>query len=45
MKQYQPVEILIMSLKPQDVVTLSGGGQYSADLASDKLDFGAPQYE
>ena len=45
MKQYQPVEIVVMSLKPQDVLTVSYGGQYVVGGNQEKLDFGASQYD
>ena len=45
MKQYQPVEIVVMSLKPQDVLTVSDGGQYVVGANQEKLGFGAPEYD
>ena len=45
MKQYQPVEIVVMSLKPQDVLTVSDGGQYVVGANQETLGFGAPEYD
>lgn len=48
MKRYQPIEMLVISVEDQDVLTLSNGGQYSADGDNSEqsiMRFGVSRYD
>ena len=46
MKRYQTIEMLVISVEDHDVLTLSGGGQYSAGANEQSIvKFGESQYD
>ena len=46
MKRYQTIEMLVISVEDQDVLTLSNGGQYSAGGSEQSImNFGVSQYD
>ena len=45
MKQYRPVEMIVISMEDKDVLTLSVAGQVSVDEKRDAMKWGQSQYD
>ncbi len=45
MKQYQTVEMLVILIEDQDVLTISNGSQYVAGDERSVMSFGESQYD